>query len=163
MDWSENRGRLAIIAVAAVVLVIYAVRDAQMASVSFDPGDLRFVLAIYGIPFLVFVFMIWTGRWAELRDRSAGRTVRQQIALAAEVSGVIASGMFLLSLPLWMLLASHESFGVAWVFTGVLVTIAAIGCALVGSPRLWRHAIAAGLLLPFWIMNLALLAKAVMD
>lgn len=163
MDWSKHQAQFAIIAVAAVVLAIYAIRDAQMSSGSFDPGDLLFVLAIYGVPFLVFAFMVWTGRWSELRSSSAERTSRQKIAFVAEVMGAAASGMFLSTLPLWMLLASHESFAAPWVFTGVLAEIAAIGCALVGSPRLWGHAIAAALLLPFWVVDLGLLVKAVMD
>lgn len=87
VDWSKHRAQFAIIAVAAVVLAIYAIRDAQMSSGSFDPGDLLFVLAIYGVPFLVFAFMVWTGRWSELRSSSAERTSRQKIAFVAEVMG----------------------------------------------------------------------------
>ena len=163
MDWSEHRVRLAIIAAAAVLLVTYAIRDAQMASASFDPGDFLLVLAIYGIPFLVFVFMVWAGRWSDLAARSAQRTMRQKIALAADVSGATAAVMFLLSLPLWMILATHERFGASWLLAGVLLSIVAVGCALAGSPLRWRHAIAAALLLPFWVVNVGLLAKAIMD
>jgi uncharacterized membrane protein len=163
MDWSQHRVRLAIIAVAVLLLMIFGVRDAQMASVSFDPGDFLLVIAIYGVPLLVFAFMVWTGRWSELKGGPNSLTTREKIALAAQVLGAVASGMFLLNLPLWMLLASHESFGAAWVFAGVLTSIVAVVCAVAGSPRLWRHAIASALLLPFWVVDLGLLAKAMMD
>lgn len=134
-----------------------------MASASFDPGDFLFVLAIYGIPFLVFAYMVWTGRWSELTRKKPRLTTRQMIAFGAEIAGALAAGMFLLNLPLWMLMASHESFGNAWHFAGLLTSIVALACALAGSPLLWRHAIASGLLLPFWIVNLGLFVKAMMD
>ena len=85
------------------------------------------------------------------------------IALAAEFTGTIASGMCLPNLPLWAFLASHDSFGEFWFITGVLTSIVTILCALAGSPRLWRHAIASALLLPFWIVLAGLLVKATMD
>ncbi|HEY2472169.1 MAG TPA: hypothetical protein VGI45_30560 [Terracidiphilus sp.] len=163
MDWSQHRARLAIIAVAVIVLMIFAIRDARMGSVSFDPGDFLIVIGIYGVPFLVFAFTVWTGRWSDLKGSLSSLTTREKIALAAETSGVAASGMFVLNLPLWTLLASHESFGASWVMAGVLMSIVTIVCALAGSPRLWRHAIASALLLPFWVVDLGLLLKAMMD
>jgi len=163
MNGFRHPVRWSITGIAVSVLVIFAVRDAQMGSVSVNPGDLMFVFAIYGIPLAIFMFTIWTGRWAELRGGSAGRNIRQMIAVAAEISGAVAPGMFLLNLPLWTLLAAHESFATIWIFTGALASIVAVLCALVGSPLLWRHAIASALLLPLWFVNLGLLAKAMMD
>jgi hypothetical protein len=59
MSLFRHRVRLAITGIALITLFVYAVRDAQMASVSFDPGDFLLVFAIYGIPLLVFIFMVW--------------------------------------------------------------------------------------------------------
>jgi hypothetical protein len=163
MNLREHRIRLSILAVMGLQLIIFAVRDAQMASDSVNPEDLLFLFAIYAIPFLIFAFMVWTGRWSELRGRSGSLTVRERIALAAEISGAIASGMFLLNLPLWILLASQESFAAAWLLSGAVLSILAALCALAGSPRLWPHTIASALLLPFWLVLAGLLAKAAMD
>jgi hypothetical protein len=163
MDFSEHRVRLSILAVVALLVITFGVRDAGMASDSVDPKDLLFLLAIYAIPFLVLAFMVWTGRWSELRARGAAATVREKIAVAAEICGTIASGMFLLSLPLWIWLASHESFGSAWMIAGAMTSLVAVVCAGAGSPRLWRHAIASALLIPCWFILAALLAKAMMD
>jgi hypothetical protein len=163
MDFSEHRARLSILAVAALLVITFAVRDAGMASDSVNLDDLLFIFAIYAIPFLVFAFMVWTGRWSDLRARNAGATVREKIAVAAEISGTIASGMFLFTLPLWIWLASHEFFGSTWMIAGALTSMLAIVCAVAGSPRLWRHAIASGLLIPFWVTLAGLLAKAMMD
>ena len=164
MDFSEHRARLSILAVMALIVITFAVRDAGMASDSVSLDDLLFIFAIYAVPFLVFVFMVWRGRWSDLRARKeAGATLREKIGVAAEISGTIASGMLLFSLPLWIWLASHESVGSVWVIAGALTSVLAIVCAVAGSPRLWRHAIAAALLLPFWLILAGLLAKAMMD
>jgi hypothetical protein len=163
MDISENRVRLSILAVALLLVIASAVRDARMASDFVNLDDLLFVFGIYAIPFLIFVLTVWTGRWSDLKAGSPGLTVREKISVAAEISGAIAPGMFLLNLPLWKLLASHESLGAAWLIAGVFSSILAIVCALAGSPRLWRHAIASALLIPFWVVLAGLLAKAMMD
>lgn len=163
MDFPEHRLRLSILTVAATLLITFAVRDAGMASDSVNLDDLLFLIAIYAIPFLIFVFMVWTGRWSNLRAGSTGLTMRDRIAVAAEISGAIASGMFLLNLPLWILLASHESIAAAWLMAGTVMSVLAVLCALSGSPRLWRHAIASALLLPFWVVLAGLLVKSMMD
>jgi hypothetical protein len=163
MDISENRVRLSILAVALLLVIASAVRDARMASDFVNLDDLLFVFGIYAIPFLIFVLTVWTGRWSDLKAGSPSLTVREKISVAAEISGAIAPGMLLLNLPLWKLLASHESLGAAWLIAGVFSSILAIVCALAGSPRLWRHAIASALLIPFWVVLAGLLAKAMMD
>jgi len=163
MDFSEHRVRLSILAVALLLVIASAIRDARMASDFANLDDLLFVFGIYAIPYLIFVFMVWTGRWSDLKARSRSLTMREKIAVGAEIAGAIAPGMFLLNLPLWGLLASHESFGSAWLVAGAFSSVLAILCALAGSPRLWRHAIASALLVPFWVVLAGLLAKAMMD
>lgn len=163
MDLPPHPIRWSITAIAALILVIFAIRDSQMGSASVNPEDLLFLLGIYGIPFVIFVFMVWSGRWRELRSGPENRTTRHIIALIAEIAGALAAGMFLLNLPLWVLLASGEAFGVAWMIAGLVISTVAVLCALAGSPLLWRHAIASALLLPFWVVDIGLLAKTIMD
>ena len=85
MNGFRHPVRWSITVLAVIVLVIFAVRDAQMGSASVNPGDLMLVFAIYGIPLVTFVFTIWTGSWAELRSGTAGRIIRQMIAVVAEI------------------------------------------------------------------------------
>ena len=163
MNFSKQRMRLSILAVAAALLIVFAVRDTRMASDSVTLDDLLFLFAIYAIPFVIFSFMVWTARWSDLKLRPGTLSRREMIAAAGKISGTVASGMFLLNLPLWVLLAAHESFASGWLIAGTTISMLAILCALAGSPRLWRHAIASALLIPFWVTLAGLLAKALMD
>ena len=163
MSLFQHPVRLGIIGLAFAMLAGFAIRDAHMASDSINPADILFVVAIYGVPLLVFVFFVWTGRWGQLAGGSEPRSARQWIATASEVFGAISSGLFLLNLPLWSVLASSESLGGFWILAGVLTSVTAVVCGGLGSPRQWRHVILSALMLPCWLLLAGLLAKATMD
>jgi hypothetical protein len=162
-DLTRHPARLAIVGCAALMIVVFGVRDAQLGSDTVRPDDLLFLLGIYTVPFLVFVFMVWSGRWSELKRIAAPLSKQVFIGFAADVTRVISPGMFLLTLPFWGALASHESLAGAWLLAGVLSSIVAIGCTIAGSPRRWVHAIVSIAMLPCWLFVAAFLAKAAMD
>ena len=163
MSLAQHPVRLGIIGLAFAMLVGFAIRDAGMASDSIDPADLLFVVAVYGVPLLVFVFFVWTGRWGQIAGGSEPRSARQRMASGSAVFGAISSGLFLLNLPLWSVLASHESLGGAWILAGVLTSVAAVVSGGFGSPRQWRHVVLSALMLPCWVLLAGLLGKATMD
>jgi hypothetical protein len=163
MSLAQHPVRLVIIGLAFAMLAGFAIRDSLMASDSIDPADLLFVVAVYGVPFLVFVFFVWTGRWGPLVGGAELRLARQRMASWSEVFGAISSGLFLLNLPLWSVLASHESLGGFWMLAGVLTSVTAVVCGGFGSPRQWRHVVLSALMLPCWVLLAGLLAKAARD
>lgn len=162
-NWIKHPVRLAVSGFAALMIAIFGAHDAQLGSGTIGLDDLLFEFGIYALPFGVFVFMVWSGKWSEWKRLAAPLPKRELIGFAAEVMGVISPGLFLLTLPVWGLLAEHESVAGAWLLGGVLSSIIALVCTITGSPRRWLPALTSILMLPCWLFQAALLAKAAMD
>ena len=161
MNVTGARIRLAIIALSAVAFLFFAIQDASKGS---DPIEgLLFEFAIYGIPLVVFAFVVWSSRWRELTSGEGAITLRSRIGLAAEVMAGLSAALFLLTLPFTAAIAEHESLGMSWIFTGFVTAILGVIGAVAGLPRRWLHAIACALLVPCWFFLAALFVKMMMD
>ena len=162
LQWS--RGLL--LGVATVVFLACALWVAHAPSEPRTVRDFLFVIELFGVPFLVFAYALWSLMdSAEMvtRQDDSGNAKGARIALAGAVLGTASAALLLLILPLWDALLKHERLEELWVITGLLMTTAAILCGIIGTSRLRRPAIVSVFLVPFWIFAAALLLKATMD
>lgn len=133
-----------------------------------EPRTLRdfiFVIELFGIPFLVFAYALWSLMGsAEIATRQDGDNApRARIALTGAILGAASAALLLLIFPFWDVLVEREHLAELWIISGLLTTTAAILCGIIGSSQLRRSAILSIVLLPFWIFAAAFLAKAIMD
>ena len=156
------RTRIGIVAVSAGAFVAVAIFHASDGGVATTEG-LVGEAAIYGVPFAVFVFAIWSAgsRWRA--EGEGPSSLRKRISAAAEVLAVLSSTLYLLTLPFAGLIAEHERLGAAWVFSGVIAAVLGAVCSIFASPRLWSFAISCALLVPCWVLAAGLFAKMMMD
>ena len=123
--------------------------------------DFLFLLALTGVPFLIFLYNLWS--WITWSEVAAEDSRRSGLAIQGLALGGASAAMLILLLPLWSFVIEHEKVAVFWVGAGVLMAAAATVCGIAGAPRLRRAALLSVILLPFWLFAAGLLLKAVMD
>lgn len=154
---SAHPWRAAIVAASGVAFAASVVAQAHAPGDPPQVRDVLFLLAVFGVPFLVFVFMVWTTRW----ERTPG--VRPRLALIGAVTGYASAAMLLLLLPLWSVFVGRDRLAAGWVIGGLVLALVASICGMAGAPRLRRAALASVLLLPFWFFAAVLLLRAALD
>lgn len=154
---AEHPWRAALLAASAVAVVAFGIGQAHPPGDPPQVKDILFVLAVFGVPYLVFAFIVWTARW-EWRPGA-----RPRLAMLGAAAGGASAAMLLLLLPLWSVLVGRDALAAGWVIGGVALGLAATVCGIGGAPKLRRPALASVLLLPFWFFAAVLLLKASLD
>lgn len=160
---SNRHFRLPIVTAAALTFLIFSVRSVRLSGEPARWQGLLFVIGFFGFPLLVLVFIVWSSGWKEITGETRELSFRNRMALTAEAMGAASAALFVLLLPFWGVLVVHSSLAELWELAGVLTSLLAMACAMAGSPKRWRPAIASALLLPFWFAAAALFVKALMD
>jgi hypothetical protein len=162
MILTRARIKLGIIAIFALALLYFAVRDASMGGTEIFEG-LLFTFGIYGIPFAVFAFVVWASRWPDTTTEAGALSLRNRIGLTAEIMALMSSSLLLSTLPCTRIIAEHETLGAFWIYSGLGTAVLGAVFSIAGSPRRWIHAVSCALLVPCWLFKAVLLAKMMMD
>ena len=156
-----RRHRGLLVAALAVAFLGYLVWEAHTPGEARTMPDFLFLLALTGVPFLIFLYNLWS--WITWSEVAAEDSRRSGLAIQGLALGGASAAMLILLLPLWSFVIEHEKVAVFWVGAGVLMAAAATVCGIAGAPRLRRAALLSVILLPFWLFAAGLLLKAVMD
>jgi len=160
-----HRFRKPLLGVLSLTFLAYLLGAGRPPGASITIKDTLFLLALFGAPFGVFAYSLWslTG-CSELSVVSETIDLRRRkIALWGTMLSVASAALLLLLLPFWSTLVEHTHFGTIWVILGMVFAAAATMCGIIGSSKLRRAAVSSALLLPFWIFAAGLLVKASMD
>jgi len=165
MNLLVKRSRGTLLGVATVIFLACALGAAHTPGEPRTVRDFLFVIELFGVPFLVFAYALWSlmGPTEMASGQDRGKSRGPRIAWAGAVLGATSAALLVLILPFWDVIVKHERLGALWLITGLLLTTAAILCGIIGTSRLRRPAILSVFLLPFWIFAGGLLVKATMD
>lgn len=156
-----RRHRGLIVVLAALVFLGYLIWEAHTPGEPRTMRDFLFLLAMTGVPFLLFLYHVWSWiTWGELASEDSRRS---RLAIHGSAMGGASAALLILLLPAWSFVVEHDKLAECWVGAGVLMAVAAAICGIVAAPKLRWPALSSVLLLPFWLFMAGYLVKAVMD
>jgi len=150
--------------IAVLIFLLYAGWNAHTPGQPRTVKDFLFVLEVFAIPFGVFVYAVSSSfKWQGIAAVGDGVGLRHRIAILGSVLGSASAALLLLFLPLWSIAVDHPLLQDCWLVAGVLMSVGAVLCGMVGAPKLRRPGLFSIALLPFWGVLATLLLKATMD
>src|SRR6266571_2729309 len=121
-SWLRRHRRL-LVAPLAVAFLGYLVWEAHTPGEARTISDFLFLLELTGVPFLIFLYDLWS--WITWSEVAAEDSRRSGLAIQGLALGGASAAMLILLLPLWSFVIKHEKVAVFWVGAGVLMAAAA--------------------------------------